>query len=511
VSDAYQDVCVGPSGTGGPCPAGSGPSLREGGSAPRHGANALTAGDLGGDGAPDLLWGDLFSESLYLLENTGSCDAPQIERAADVYPPGAPIQTNGYNAPSLGDVDGDGDPDLLVGVLENTPVENLLFLENTGTDAQPDYALRTRRFLSTLDVGGTSVPAVVDLDGDGDRDVVVGNDREPGGPSARLHVLENVGSSTTPIFEHRTEPLLSDPDQGSHFAPAFADIDADGDPDLFLGTAAGTVRFYRNTGTPTAPQFERVPEGDVELPRGNFATPAFADIDADDDRDLFVGSSSGEGVVAFYRNVESSRPEDFFELESEKYAGIQTNVRRTHPAFADLEGDGTLDLYLGTLTGVSVYRNSGTPEAAAFAAPPDSLALPLRSLAAPALADLDGDRRPDLLAGGDGGGLKFFAGTGEPLTPPVSPEDGVRAAPNPFSGVTTLTFSLRRAARVQLRVYDVMGRRVATLVEGALRAAEHTYRFDGAERASGAYVYVLRVDGRVRDRGRPVWRRPRRS
>jgi hypothetical protein len=503
VSNAYQDVCVGPSGTAGPCPAGSGPSIRERGSARRHGANALAAGDLGGDGDPDLLWGDFFSESLYLLENTGSCDAPQIERVADVYPPDAPLQTSGYNAPFLGDVDGDDDLDLLVGVLQNTPVENLLFLENTGTDGQPDYTLRTRRFLSTLDVGGVSVPAVVELDGDGDRDLVIGNDREPGASSARLHVLENVGSSSDPVYEHWAAPLLPDAEPGSHFAPAFADVDADGDPDLFLGTATGTVRFYRNTGTPADPQFERDEAGDVELPRGDFATPALADIDADGDLDLFVGSSSGTGVVAFFRNAGSSEAPEF-QLESRQYAGIQADVRRTHPAFADLEGDGTLDLYLGTLNGVSVYRNTGTPGAAAFATPPDSLALPVRSLAAPALADLDGDRRPDLLAGGDGGGLKFFAGTGEPITPPVSPGAGVQAVPNPFSGTTTLTFSLREAARVRLSVYDVMGRRVATLVDRRLRAAEHTYRFRGAGRASGAYLYVLRVGDRVRDRGRLV-------
>jgi hypothetical protein len=241
----------------------------------------------------------------------------------------------------------------------------------------------------------------------------------------------------------------------------------------------------------------------VDLPRGDFATPALADVDADGDLDLFVGSSSGEGVIAFYRN-EGTAAAPKFRLASRQYAGIQADVRRTHPSFADLDGDGVLDLYLGTLNGVSVYRNSGTPEQASFSTTPDSLAFPFRARAAPAIEDLDGDRRPDLLVGGDGGGLKFFAGTGDPPAPPLSPEAGVQAAPNPFSGTATLTFSLREAARVRLRVYDVMGRRVATLVEERLRATEHTYRFRGDGRASGAYLYVLRVGDRVRDRGRLV-------
>jgi hypothetical protein len=49
-----------------------------------------------------------------------------------------------------------------------------------------------------------------------------------------------------------------------------------------------------------------------------------------------------------------------------------------------------------------------------------------------------------------------------------------------------------------------MGRRVSVIVDRSLPAAEHTVSFDGTGRASGVYLYVLRVDGRVRDRGRIV-------
>lgn len=500
VSDAYQGVCVGPPSV---CGSGQGTGGRPRSVARRHGANAIATGDLGGDGDPDLLWGDFFSESLYLLENTGSCENPQIERVADVYPPDNPIQTTGYNAPALGSVDGDGDLDLLVGVLEGRPVENFLYLENTGTDAQPDYRHRTRRFLSTIDVGESSVPAVVDLDGDGDRDLVIGNNVEPEAASAQLHVFENVGTASDPVYEHSGEPLLPDAEDGFNFAPAFADVTGNGRPDLFLGTFSGTVRFYRNTGPATDPQFERMPERDVTLPQGNFATPALTDIDDDSDLDLFVGSSSSEGIVAFYRNEGSPESPDF-QLETRQFAGIRANTQQTHPAFADLDRNGAPDLYLGTAAGVSVYRNTGTPQQAAFEAAPDSLALPLRSLAAPALADLNGDRALDLVAGGDGGGLKFFAGTGRTVGPVVRPGGEVRAWPNPFHRRTRLSFSLREPASVRLSVYDVMGRRVAVLLDRSLAATRHTVSFGAEGRASGVYLYRLQVDGRVRDRGRLV-------
>ena len=503
IADEYQNVCVGPENV-----CGSSASSSPGGSGltERHGANVVTTGDLGGDGDPDLLWGDFFSESLYLLENTGSCDADSLERVADTYPPSAPLQTSGHNAPDLADLDGDGDLDLLVGVLGgggggSNAVENLFYLENEGTDAQPSYTLRTRQFLSSLDVGGVSTPALVDLDDDGDRDLVVGNNRAPGATSARLTYFENVGSSTTPTFQRRPDPLLPDVENGFNFAPTFADLDADGTPDLLLGTFSGTVRFYRNTGIAAAPQFERVPDRDVELQQGNYATPALVDIDADGDLDLFVGSSSAEGTVSFYRNEGSAQTPDFV-FVTDTYGDIQAGKSRTHPAFADRDGDGAPDLHLGTNAGIALYENTGTAQAAAFDASPDSLTLPLRPLAAPALADVDGDDRTDLMVGGEGGGVKYFEGRSDADEPPPSLGDSVQVAPNPFAAQTTLTFALDEAARVRLSVYDLLGRRVSVLVNRQLGPGEHTARFRGPGRASGVYLYVLSVDGRIRTRGR---------
>ena len=73
----------------------------------------------------------------------------------------------------------------------------------------------------------------------------------------------------------------------------------------------------------------------------------------------------------------------------------------------------------------------------------------------------------------------------------------LRAAPNPFSSRTELAFELRGAQPVRLAIYDVAGRRVATLVDGVLSAGGHAFAWDGRDdegrpQPAGVYFYRLR-------------------
>ncbi|HTY58741.1 MAG TPA: T9SS type A sorting domain-containing protein [Bacteroidota bacterium] len=67
--------------------------------------------------------------------------------------------------------------------------------------------------------------------------------------------------------------------------------------------------------------------------------------------------------------------------------------------------------------------------------------------------------------------------------------------PNPFNPATTITFNLPSRGAVSLAVYDVLGRRVATLVDGNLPAGAHTAVWDGRSCATGVYFYRLRAEG----------------
>jgi hypothetical protein len=65
--------------------------------------------------------------------------------------------------------------------------------------------------------------------------------------------------------------------------------------------------------------------------------------------------------------------------------------------------------------------------------------------------------------------------------------------PNPFNPTTQISFDLKRAGQATLKVYNLMGEEVATLLNGYTEAGQHTMTFDGANLPSGTYLYTLRI------------------
>jgi hypothetical protein len=81
-------------------------------------------------------------------------------------------------------------------------------------------------------------------------------------------------------------------------------------------------------------------------------------------------------------------------------------------------------------------------------------------------------------------------------TGPRTPGLALRATPNPFRGEATLRFELTRPTPVTLAVYDVAGRQVAKLIDGAVMpAGAHSARFDGRGLPAGTYLCRLLADG----------------
>ena len=370
---------------------------------PLHGANTMTFADIDGDEDQDLFWGDFFEPGLLYIENTGACARPRLRTTPVPFPVNDPLQSSGYNAPSFGDLDADGDMDLLAGVLggafnpNKTAQSNLYMYEQRG-DKQ--FTLRTTRFLDQIDVGSESYPVLVDLDADGDEDLLVANKiSAEGGRGATMTYFENADGAYRPGAAPAFFPAY-------HYAPAFGDLDGDGDLDLLLGTWNDGIAWYRNEGAPDAPNFVLQQRGFIRLTRGSHATPTLVDIDGDGDLDLFAGETSG--TINFYRNAGTATA-PVFEFVSDNYADIDVG-RRSVPVFVDADGDGDADLIVGSeQEGLLLFRNEGSRTTPRFGER-EQLPYETPQAAVPAFGDPDGDGRLELVLGGYSGGLLYFDG-----------------------------------------------------------------------------------------------------
>jgi len=248
--------------------------------------------NLDGDGDRDLYLG-AEDGTISVFRNVGTAIAPSLlketplEDGTDVV-----IDVGGAAAPIFLDFEGDGDLDLFVGTQSPARVRHY---RNNGTPAAPSFGLINSQF-GNITGDFNAAPTMADLDDDGDWDLMVGEFGVTGNP--RLFYVRNDGTNQAPVwvtvsdntpntFVYVERVFTGD------LAPKLFDIDGDGDFDLFLGERSGNVNFYRNTGSPQAFNFVLESESFAGAQVGNESAPEFVDITGDGLTDLFVGEQCG--------------------------------------------------------------------------------------------------------------------------------------------------------------------------------------------------------------------------
>ena len=181
----------------------------------------------------------------------------------DGYPVGS-----SYVTVALGDLDDDGDLDIVLGNFAG----RFTIVTNTGTPTAPMIAGATTQFFD-ISVGLFSAPTLGDLDDDGDLDMVVGS-RDSG-----LFKLINTGTAAAPVFEIGGLIHIDGIDGTLPLSPALGDLDGDGDLDIVMGLYGGLFTVT-NSGTAAAPIFDApVPIPGANI--GFYAAPALGDLDGD--------------------------------------------------------------------------------------------------------------------------------------------------------------------------------------------------------------------------------------
>ncbi|MFC1455076.1 FG-GAP-like repeat-containing protein [Candidatus Undinarchaeota archaeon] len=335
------------------------------------GLYSVAIGDIDGDGDNDIVSGDS-SYRVSILENTGTTDITQWSKT-DV------LGGSYVFSVAIGDIDGDGDNDLVSGDLNSL----ITIWNNPGTTDITQWSK------TSATAGGQIFSvAIGDMDGDGDNDIVCTH-------LTTLTLWNNTGTSDITQWSKTTAPL-----PGNGLSMAIGDIDGDGDNDIVTGDHTWKVTLWNNTGTMNLTQWTSTYAG----LQGRTISLAIGDIDGDGDNDIVSGDNSNR--VSIWNNTGTIDITQWSKTHALASGASATSLNVDSLAIGDIDGDGDNDIVSGDYTHITLWNNTGTIHIGLWSK--TEVISTQGIVMSLAIGDIDGDGDNDIVSGDYNKKIRFW-------------------------------------------------------------------------------------------------------
>jgi len=198
----------------------------------------LGFGDLDNDSDLDFIVSRSGATSLVdVYQNIGNSSFPDYTQSIRIQ---SSVDTS-YSGIDLVDIDADNDLDLFIGGDGN----NIQYWENIGSASIPQFVMINYNYFNDEYIWASKFPRFSDLDHDGDYDAIIG-DGKFSDDWQNLVFWRNTGSPSNPNFVAEDTIATFEPATVMSLRPALGDVDGDGDDDIIVGEMGGSFLFFRN-------------------------------------------------------------------------------------------------------------------------------------------------------------------------------------------------------------------------------------------------------------------------